>query len=156
MYFPKPKGFTLIELIIALAIMGILAAIAGVSLYNYKLNLNLKAAAGDIAADMANCKVKASSEGVRYRIVFNIGSNYSIQKGTESGEPFTTVLTKSPSTFGTDIRIISANFAGNTYVDFYTRGTVSPGSVQLTNSRNSTATVVVNMTGRTYVQTTLR
>jgi len=154
------KGFTLVELIIAIAILAIVAAIAGSSLRNYTLNRNMTSAARDIASDIAQCKAKAMSENLRYRITFTVNasnpSDYTVERGTAAGAPYATISTKSPSSFGSDVRIVSANFGGDNRVDFFTRGTASAGSVQLRNSRNSTATVTVNMTGRTYVENVLQ
>jgi prepilin-type N-terminal cleavage/methylation domain-containing protein len=151
------KGFTLVELMIGVAILGILAGVAGLSLNRYTVNRNLQTAARDIASDFAICREKTAAEMRRYRIAFTVNpynsSSYTIQRGTAAGTPYVTIDTKSPAAFGPDIRISSANFGGNTRTSFYTRGTVEPGAVVLRNSRGSQATVTVNMAGKTYVET---
>jgi prepilin-type N-terminal cleavage/methylation domain-containing protein len=150
------KGFTLIELLMAIVILMILATIAGLNLHAYTLNRNLRSAARDIASDFFICKERAVSENNTYQIVFDVaGSSYTIQQGTPAA------VTKRPSSFGSDISIISADFGGGQTINFFTRGTVSPlspppgvagdNSVILGNSRNSRATITVTMTGRTYV-----
>jgi len=151
------KGFSLIELLIGLAILGILAGLASLSLHRYNMNRNLQTAARDIASDFAICRQRTVAEMRRYRIVFTVdpynASSYTIQRGTATGEPYVTIATKSPAAFGPDIRIYDANFGGNTSSNFYSRGTVEPGSVKLRNSRGSTAVVTVNWAGKTYVET---
>jgi prepilin-type N-terminal cleavage/methylation domain-containing protein len=142
------KGFTLVELIIVIAVLVIIATIGGLSLHAYTLNRNLKSAAREIVSDFFVYRSRAVSEGKNYRITFDIaGSSYTIQPGTS------TPVTKSPLAFGSDIRIIDANFGGGQTVNFLARGTVSPfGNIKLGNSRQSNATIKVNITGRTYVK----
>jgi type IV fimbrial biogenesis protein FimT len=146
------KGFTLVELMIAIAVLAIVAAIAGLTLHSYTLNRNLKSAAREIVSDFFVYRARAVSEGRTYRIAFDVdGSTYTIQPGTA------TPVTRSPSAFGSDIRITAANFGGGHTVNFLPRGTVSPfGNIKLKNSRDSNATIKVNITGRTYVKFDIR
>ena len=154
----RRKGFTLVELLIAISLLVILAAIGWVNLHAYTLNRNLRSATRDIASDFSICKQKAVSENNTYQIVFDVaGSNYTIQ--TVTGVP--PAVTKRPSSFGSDISIVSADFGGGQTINFLARGTVSPlkapplvtgdNSVLLKNSRNSIATITVTMTGKTNV-----
>jgi prepilin-type N-terminal cleavage/methylation domain-containing protein len=142
------KGFTLVELIIVIALLAIIAAIGGLTFHSYTLNRNLKSAAREIVSDFFVYRARAVSEGKTYRIAFDIeGNSYTIQPGTA------TPVTRSPMAFGSDIRIIDANFGAGQTVNFLARGTVSPfGNVTLGNSRQSNATIKVNITGRTYVK----
>ena len=149
------NGFTLVELMIVVFLLALISAIGGLVLHNYTLNRNLRTAARDIASDFAIFKERAVSENNTYQIVFDVaGSNYTIQ--TVTGVP--PAVTKRPSSFGSDIRIISATFGAGASqtVIFSPRGTVSPlgnavlDGVVLQNSRNSRATITVNLTGRTY------
>lgn len=141
------EGFTLVELLIAIAVLAIVAAVAGVNLNAFTLNRNLQSAARNIASDFFLCKERAISENTSYQIVFDIaGRSYTIQPGTPSA------ITRRLSEFGPDIELISASFGSGKTVHFQTRGTISPfGNVKLKNSRQSKATIKVNMTGRTHV-----
>jgi prepilin-type N-terminal cleavage/methylation domain-containing protein len=152
------KGFTLVELMIAISVLISIAAIAGLNLHAYTLNRNLRSAARDIASDFFICKGRAVSENKTYQIVFNVaGGSYAIQ--TVTGTP--AAVTKRPSSFGSGISIVSADFGGGQTINFLARGTVSPlspppgvtgdNSVILRNSRNSRATITVTMTGKTNV-----
>jgi len=145
----KPsKGFSLIEVLIAIVVIGIVAAVAGLNLHAYTLNRNLKSAAREIASDFTLCKQKAASESKTYQIVFNSPSagSYTIQT-TISTDP---TVVKSVSSFGKDITIDSETFGGT--VNFNSRGTITPlGNVNLRNSRNSTATITVTTMGRANV-----
>jgi len=100
-------------------------------------------------ADLALARQKAISEGVQYRLTFTAGSSaYTI-----SASPFSTSTTKNLTDFGTNLSVQSVSF-GSGQVTFLPRGTLSSntGTVVLTNSRNSMATITINITGRTYVQ----
>jgi len=142
------KGFTLVELMIVVALLAIIAAIGGLALNAYTLNRNLKSAAREIVSDFFVYRARAVSEGKTYRIAFDVdGSSYTIQPGSS------TPVTRTPMAFGSDIRIVDANFGGGKTVNFLPRGTVSPfGNIKLRNGRQSNATIKVNITGRTYVK----
>ncbi|HUH65015.1 MAG TPA: GspH/FimT family pseudopilin [Syntrophales bacterium] len=142
------RGFTLVELMIVVALLAIIAGIAGLALQSYKINRNLKSAAREIVSDFFVYRARAVSEGRVYKIAFDVdGSTYTIQPDS------TPPVVRSPMAFGSDIRIISASFGAGHTVNFLPRGTVSPfGNVKLKNSRDSNAIIKVNITGRTYVK----
>ena len=145
----REQGFSLIELIIVIALMGILGSLAAYSWTRYVDNTNLKTAVREVMADLTLAKQKAVTEGVQYRLTFTAGSSaYTI-----SASPFTTVATKNLTTFGNGLSVQSVSFTSG-QVTFLTRGTLSSssGTVVLVNNRNSTATITINITGRTYVQ----
>jgi len=153
------EGFTLLELMITIGILGILATISIYAWQGYRDNTNLRTAARDIATDIAATRGRAVSEGVQYRMTFNpSGNNYVIEQGTAAGSPFVTMQTKTPTTFGpgSGLSIQSANFSGTTRIIFLTRGTLSPGTVILNNSKGSQATITVNFAGRTHVRFTMQ
>jgi prepilin-type N-terminal cleavage/methylation domain-containing protein len=154
----RRKGFTLVELMIVVFMLAFISTIGGLWLHNYTLNRNLRTAARDIASDIAIFKERAVSDNRTYQIAFNATApgSYTIQSVVNA--VVTNLMTKSPSAFGSGITIISATFGAGASptVIFSPRGTVSPlggalDGVVLRNSRNSQATVTVNLTGRTYV-----
>lgn len=133
---------------IVIGLMAILGSLAAYSWPRYVDNTNLKAAAREVMADMALAKQKATSEGVQYRLTFTAGAgNYTI-----SASPFSTVQTKSLTAFGNGLSVQSVSFTSG-QITFLPRGTLSggTGTVVLRNGRNSTATITINFTGRTYV-----
>jgi prepilin-type N-terminal cleavage/methylation domain-containing protein len=154
----RRKGFTLVELMIVVCLLAFISAIGGLMLHNYTLNRNLRTAARDIVSDFAIFKERAVSENITYQIAFDttLPGSYTIQSVVNA--VVTNLTTKRPSSFGSGIRIISATFGpgASQTVIFSPRGTVSPlggvlDGVVLQNSRNSQATITVNLTGRTYV-----
>lgn len=142
------KGFTVVELVITITVLAIIATIAGLNLNAYAKNKNLKTAATHIVSDFFLCKERAVSQNTTYQIIFDVtGGSYTIQPGTPEA------VTKRLSSFGPDIEIQNASFGAGETVFFLARGTVSPfGNLKLKNSRDSKATIKVNITGRTYVK----
>jgi prepilin-type N-terminal cleavage/methylation domain-containing protein len=144
-----PTGFTLIELIIVMALISIVSTFAVPVWQKYTANTNLKTAAREVMADFFNAKQQAVEENMDvYRLTFNVsGNNYTLSR-TDTG---VTLLTKSLGSFGNGILIDSVSFSGSV-VSLNKRGTASIGNVILRNGQGSRATITVNITGRTYVQ----
>jgi len=144
----KTKGFTLIELMVVIAIMSIVAAIGSFSWQRYVNNSNLRTAARELVADMANSKQRAVSEGVKYRMTITAGSpgNYTIEQRNVADTAYTVISTKSPTANGAGLYFNSTNI-----IIFQPRGTNSTGTIVLKNSIGYTATITSNITGKTYV-----
>ena len=139
------RGFTLLEIIMTLALLTIVGAIAYPSYSRMTANGNLRNAARDITGDMANLKERAMAQNTQFDMVFNVGGNTYTYPGLAAG--------KTPASFGRDIRLTGTAFGGGSTITFTTRGTLSQGgNVVLANGRGSTATITCNLSGRTYVQ----
>jgi len=132
------SGFTLLELIAALAIAAILAAIAipkwSVLLPTYRLN----SSARQVQSELHQIKMQAASENVDFQIVFSGGaSDYTIQR--DSSPWMTRSLPEG---------IIVAK-AGTIYLS--PRGTAKGNTVRLLNEIGECAQVVVSPTGRVRI-----
>ena len=153
----QQKGFSLIELIVVMGIMGILATIAVPTFQNYIRNQNLKTAARGITSDFFATREKALSENVRYRITFDQASNsYTIAGGTAAGAPYVDQQTKLMTSYASYIKI-DADQA----VIFQTRGTIGCPSTScsftISNTNNlSSANIRVDFPSRTYATFTLQ
>jgi prepilin-type N-terminal cleavage/methylation domain-containing protein len=156
----RRKGFSLIELIIVIAILGVVASISSLVWQRYVLNANLRSAARDIASDFQNCKLMSGTESRTYTITFNTGANtYAISAPATTDYAALNQAAKTPTTLGSDIRITGAAYFGTTganIITFQSRGTSANGTLTLTNSRGSTAILITNVTGKTYVSFTMR
>lgn len=143
------KGFSVTELVVAMALFSILCLLAVPQFLRFAENGNLRSAARDITSDIMNMRETAVSRGTQCSISFNTGANsYTLTMPDGSS------LVKTPSNFSPDIVFTNAGFFGgdpNT-ITFQPRGTTTNGTLTLRNARGSTATITVNITGRTYVQ----
>jgi len=153
------SGFTLVEMMIVIALIGIIAAIASPNFFAYRENTNLKEAARDISSEILYWKQRAVSDSSSYRINFNASSSsYTIQQVT--GGVFTDLTTKNISPGNASIAIYGTpSFwpGGVTYVTLHPRGTSTNGSIKLIhNKRLSEATITVNTMGRVKVTYVLK
>jgi len=97
----QEKGFTIVEVCIVIAVIGVLAAFAIPNFLNWLPKMRVNSAARDLVSEMQLTRMQAVSERNNYVITFNIGSNqYSIYDdddndfataGAESGELVKTV-----------------------------------------------------------------
>ena len=147
------KGFSLIELLIVIAIIAIVVSMASFTWQHYVNNANLRTAARELATDIAQTKQKSVGEMVHYHMTISTCTpgNYTIERWNAADTAIdTTIATKSPTDFGAGLSISSTNYPGN-IINFQPRGTTSNGEVVLQNSIGSNATIESNITGRTYV-----
>jgi prepilin-type N-terminal cleavage/methylation domain-containing protein len=155
----KNNGFTLIEMIIVIAILGIVLAIGAPYFTAYRNSANLKEAARDIASDIQLYKQRAASENVRYRITFNAAAtpnNYTIARESVLNlNDFAVIGTKQVAFGNPSITMVAAPsfFPGGTaYIDLYPRGTSGNGIVELKHaSISSTYKITTSTMGRVHV-----
>ena len=149
------KGFSLIEMVIVIAILGIVATFAVPAFQNYVRNRNLKTAAQEIASEFFVTRERALAENTTYRIVFDdINNQYTTEERTALGPPvvYTIRQTKKiSSSAAADGIVINTSMANALIFTFQPRGTISSGTINLKNSINSRAAITVNFPSRTYV-----
>jgi len=160
----KDQGFTLIELMVTMAIFAVLAAVAVINLIGSRPQRQLQSAARQIYADTQKCKIAAAKERMRCALSFgetadtdyliyldaDNSSTYSssetiIASGKWSGYP-TVSLSGTPA--------FTLNSDGNPTIAFRSTGIpTSPsggfgnGSVTLKNTKNDERKLTINRNG---------
>jgi len=140
------RGFSLIELLVATALVAIVATIAVPQFQRYANNTDLKNAAREMSGDFSAAKQMAIANNLDYRIAIDVGGNSYTLTRTDTAA---VIWTKSLASFG-GARMTSTTFSGAA-INFQKRGTASNGRIVLQNARGSWSHVHVNITGRTYV-----
>ena len=147
----KQSGFTLIELMIIIAIMGIFAGIAIPNFLSYLPKSRLNGAARQVMGDLMAARMKSVSLNCDVRVAFVAGnSEYKIwtdnnnNDSIDSGEE----ITKDLQPDYHDVTIIATK-----NIEFHSRGTANPyNTIDLTNSAGLTKKVKVYMTGRVMIE----
>ena len=148
----KKYGFTLLELMMVVAIMGILSAIATPNLMYYMAERRLNGAARMVMSDLMAARQKAVTQNNKFKVFFNATNHheYTIldddngNGAADTGE-------------ATEVRDIRRDYYDVTFTAsadpiFYPRGTASGTTVTVTSSRTGVSKVVtVALNGRVKI-----
>lgn len=142
----KDSGFTLIELIVIIAIVAIFAAIAVPNFLSYMPKYRLNGAARQVMGDLMAARMKAVKENTTVTVKWDNANQYKIL--TDGGEEKTVNIWPNYR----DVTIGSF-----TDIRFYSRGTALGTTITLTNSADSNLKkyVKVALTGRVKITDTL-
>lgn len=137
-------GFTLIEVMIVLALMAIMAAFAAPSLQGYMTKNRLSGAARVVMTDLMQARSLAATENTRFKVTFS-GNSYTIYR-IESDASETERLSRNIEAEYSDVTMTS----NQNFVFQATRTVAAGGTVTLTNP-GGTRSVVVSNAGRVRI-----
>ncbi|NUM33371.1 MAG: prepilin-type N-terminal cleavage/methylation domain-containing protein [Candidatus Brocadiae bacterium] len=156
------RAFTLVELLVAIAILGIMAAIATPSMQKMAGEIRLKSSARKISTLLRHAKEEAALSGRTYIVNLTLPNHYEL--GIESNLPELPEMAQSilPSIQGQLEEGISfSEFQGERketssdriFVTFNENGMVTPANVYLTAQNISTKySVKVNYSGKIFLE----
>ena len=112
------RAFTYLELILVIAILGIVAGIAVPRFGNFVAHRHIDAAATRIATDLAFARQRAKFSGTQHKVMFQIPQNRyqftEMDDPDHPGRPYVVPLAEEPY----NATIISADFGGDVEVVF--------------------------------------
>ena len=158
----KKYGFTLLEMMIVVAIMGILSAIATPNLMDYMAERRLNGAARMVMSDLMAARQKAVTQNNEFKVFFSANQyQYTIlddddNDGTADTGEATEVRNIRNDYFDVTLSDPDHSASPPTNPIFYPRGTALGTTVKLTSSRTGTSKYVkVAPTGRVKIDNTL-
>jgi type IV fimbrial biogenesis protein FimT len=131
-------GYSLIELVVAVALAGILAAIALPSWNKLLPSYQLDSSARQFQSELHNIKMRAATENVGFQLVYaNGAAGYTIQRDSA-------VLVTKPLPAGVIVTSAAT-------ISFSPRGTASANRIRLQSSDGMCKQIVVSPTGRVRI-----
>ena len=152
----RDRGFTLIELIVAICVIAIITSITMPPLLRWRTDAKLRGAASNLAGDLEMAKVRAIRENAYVAVLLGSdGYTIFVDNGADAGDWYEDddeVCLKERS-FPAGVKIqMPTTFSGNR-TRFAGRGVPETwGSITLVNHRGKSKTISVNRMGKVALQ----
>ena len=155
-----PSGFTLLEVMITVAIIGILVALGTASLSTLLPKMRLRSATRDVLANIEETKMEAIERGNECTIDFSALNSYTICQENDSTagcNATTDIIIKTvdlASRYDNHIFLYDPSFSSHKYVNFDKLGLPDGtfGHVFCKNNNNSTKKIVVGFNGNVKIE----
>jgi type II secretion system protein H len=150
MWYGQVKGFTTAELLVVVAIVGVLAGMTAPSLHHWLSTLRVDTVAREIAAELQLGKMRAITENGRYRMSFDLEHQAYVMQKEVLGAWHNVEASRS---LPTGLRLVSVS-DGRNPLYFEPRGTTPGGNALITlkNARGRTRVVSISTGGRVHVR----
>jgi type IV fimbrial biogenesis protein FimT len=149
----REKGFTITELMIVIAIMGVLTAVATPNMSRWLTSIRMASATREIASTLQLARVKAITKNTNVRINFDTTANTYQMQQRDSVNLTTWNNVENAKKLPTGIQFVSVT--GNPITFQSGRGSTLPsnnGTITIQNAQGKTNEVVVAQTGRVIVR----
>ena len=123
-WHPRNSGFTLLELLIVIAVFGILATIGFLSLSRLNRQLTLEAAANELSQDFGRARSNALSTGADWRVRLTGSGSYVVEQADDGdwvrrrGAEFPARIRFNQPTFTGDETDVIAQFDSRGFAQF--------------------------------------
>jgi type II secretion system protein H len=145
----KNKGFTLVEMMVVIAIMAIVSAIAVPNFYSYAAGMKLRSASRDLYSTLQKTRMNAIRQNTRWAVEFTSSTYKVVNCGPDNvcGGSGATDNTISTTTNISEYSGVSIPIFPGT-VEFYPDGTSNGGTLTFGNSTGHSSQVVISVSGR--------
>ena len=156
----RSKGFTLTELMIVIAVIGVLATVGGIAINRELPHYRLKGDAGTIHRSFMTARTQSTSSGLQYAIEFDLDASpqkYVLRRGNaNSGSTTWTMLSYkkelSPGVTIAQINDGAVKTSGKVQIIFNPNGSTGLGEVRLGSAAHGYRVWLTPTTGRVQVQ----